>query len=635
MTRTRQSHKPSTRGAVSPPEEDSPAEDSQTASSVPQEQDHSVAEADKIQRQTAGAGDATSVEIPVPGPTNSTGQSPVSDRTATVSPAPDSVRTPRADSMAKEPLAAPQVERRMGPLPPLIADARVNKKTARPPQDFTLPPPASDPQVSASAPTGDTLLADDPQLSHLARCMNELAPRGRYAGRDATQVTRSRSLPRDVRLKDPRVPVAPVPTVAPTFVAAPPPQNVVSGAPWNQASSGQANVFTDGSNISVTPPGLSAPYSGFNPTVYPMQAAPPQAYGQWGPVPPVNTTGYTNQMSDPLTPPQPTTPSVHWPDSRSAGMLSPVRSGFTGSRINAGQRPNVSLWRLRFDGRNVGLDNYLAQLDCVAAAHGWDDTDKGTVLLSNLEGNASRVMNSIPAGCVSYTVIAQKLKQMFAPESNTVAYKAQFQCRMRGANETSHEYSLTLQDLATKAYPHTDLAFLDGLVLDQFIRGQPAYVRFALASGCHTRLERAVAAAIALEAYSKDTGATMPPQPGAARKPVAVNQLAGIPNPYDLSWQQEASTPEAETSTGDDLTESMMELLAQTVGIPFQAPPQCGATQQRQNTRPCYFCGKPGHFWMECRALLEKLRERGYRGSMPNSGKRPPANNDQNKSQGN
>ena len=32
--------------------------------------------------------------------------------------------------------------------------------------------------------------------------------------------------------------------------------------------------------------------------------------------------------------------------------------------------------------------------------------------------------------------------------------------------------------------------------------------------------------------------------------------------------------------------------------------------------RPCYYCGKPGHFWMRCRALLEKLKAGGFAGRL-------------------
>ena len=295
--------------------------------------------------------------------------------------------------------------------------------------------------------------------------------------------------------------------------------------------------------------------------------------------------------------------------------------------------PNTSIWRKPYDGRNVDLANYLAMFDCVARAQGWDDTEKGMVLMANLDGRASGVVNNIPPGCISYDIISSKLRQMFAPEANVIAYKAQFQHRVRGPLEEAQDYSLALRELAGKAYPRMDHESLEQLMVDQYIRGQPSYIRFALASGSHTELNRAVATTIQLEAYARDPVAPEPAkQQGGRRAPAiaAASQAGpGPQNPPAPEWPglyfgpspPTATASQAEAGGYTDQPEVTDELLADMFlsmsGLSLQDTPQCHATNQTGAPRPCYFCGKPGHFWMRCRALMDKLRERGFTGRVP------------------
>ena len=163
------------------------------------------------------------------------------------------------------------------------------------------------------------------------------------------------------------------------------------------------------------------------------------------------------------------------------------------------------------------------------------------VLLSSLEGGAVRVIANIPPGCVSYTTVAQQLCEMFTPEANIIAYKAQFQCRMRSASEDAHAYAMSLRDLATKAYLDMGHQGIESMLVDQYIKGQPP-IRLDLASSPHRMLQEAVAATIRLEAYSRPVAALEPVQ-SVRRTPRNTVQATQGFRPFDtmatrppLSW---------------------------------------------------------------------------------------------------
>ena len=289
-------------------------------------------------------------------------------------------------------------------------------------------------------------------------------------------------------------------------------------------------------------------------------------------------------------------------------------------------RFNPSAWRLRFNGTNVDLAHYLAQLECVALGHGWTDEQKGVVLLSSLEGPAVRVMNSIPSGCTSFGEISQRLREMFAPAANVVAYKAQFHGRVRRSNENSQEYSLALRELAYKAYPRMAASELDELMIDQFIKGQSQYVRIALASGTYPTLEAVVAAVIRLEAYSKGpSSGDAAPQQGARRGNGArkVQTKCGY---YNAPLSPDAGDSFA---TSDDPSSEDAQLTGLEDCVEFDdEDPMAGilaavdeyalsfAAEQPRSVpqRPCFYCKGTGHWFLACPQLLNRLRANGYRG---------------------
>ena len=307
-----------------------------------------------------------------------------------------------------------------------------------------------------------------------------------------------------------------------------------------------------------------------------------------------------------------------WSRGRSANMADNM------SEANTSRRHfNPGLWRLRYKG-NSDIGHYLAQFECVARAQDWDDTEKGTILLSNLEGDASRVMVDIPGGCISYTVIARKLRDMFAPEVNIVAYRAQFQCRQRHLEEAPHEFALALRELVSKAFPSLDHTAIESMLVDQYIKGQPQYAKFALAGVAHKTLQEAVAATVRVEAYSRPAAAPSPVSQGLAppasqfykrgqtnrSDPVALGTLPG----------KSARAAQSRADSSDEMEEASnvyADLFCQLMGVDLpETAAECHNVGSN-TSRPCYFCGKPGHFWGQCRALLEQLKSRGFTGATP------------------
>ena len=305
---------------------------------------------------------------------------------------------------------------------------------------------------------------------------------------------------------------------------------------------------------------------------------------------------------------------------------------------SSSRRLNTSIWRLRYNGSNVDLENYLAQLDCVALGQQWTDGEKGVVLLASLEGNAARVMTNIPKGCTSYSVVSAKLRQMFTPEAYIIAYKARFQSRMRNDGESAHAYSLALRELAHKAYPTMEHQSLESLLVDQFIRGQPQHMRVALATSSSTELESLVATAIRLEAYSRSPSNPEPFTGTTRRTPTKVKVRSGAYEPPDLNcwpWEitseaeaVESDSPVEFVSDGqeDDPTALVAEAVLELLGEDAMA--SCLAAQRRTSPgRICFFCRGSGHFYLGCPKFLAHIRENGYRGTTlprPAVASRPP-----------
>ena len=499
---------------------------------------------------------------------------------------------------------------------------------------LALPPPARQaPSTVVSAPsssgarprtTVQERFARDPVFSSIAQQLDQVAPDGLYDPARATPVPlrHAAASPQytDVRLdaaaRSPSVPQTGLDTPGLEDRLVSLMSRAVDQAVQQIASA--TSVDTQGTAPAGSPPVSLLP----QPTVDPPHSygaapfVPGQDFGQ-------SAVGYPHPDSALVSLQGPASvmpPRWHAPP-RDAYPAAPA--SHSGS-YHSGGFPNTSIWRLRYDGRTGNLDNYLAQLDAVAQVREWTDNEKGAVLIASLEGNASRVMSAIPRGCTSYALISQKLRDMFEPEANVAAYKVQFQGRLRKPCEAAQDYSLCLRELAVKAFPGLDHANLEQFILHQYIHGQPQWLRVLLPSGNHRTVESAVAATLQVEAYAAGAPSPqpVPSAPGSFTPPPAVHATQGHPVFPALPWSQPApfAAPGMSSASAADVPESdqegddlafVAEVMSELIGLDISGLTSCAALQSTPGAEPsCHYCGKPGHFWSKCRALINELRKR-------------------------
>ena len=85
----------------------------------------------------------------------------------------------------------------------------------------------------------------------------------------------------------------------------------------------------------------------------------------------------------------------------------------------------------------------------------------------------------------------------------------------------------------------------------------------------------------------------------------------------DFQWEepQYQLPPPAEMGNedpADELQWSVAALITEQTGIEFNGWVECGETTTQAGARPCYYCGKDGHSYLQCVDLLARLKERGF-----------------------
>ena len=416
-----------------------------------------------------------------------------------------------------------------------------------------------------------------------------------------------------------------------------------------------APVTANGAGYSTWPTSVGHVPVSYGTTSSPGYGQPPAAYpAGYGYGPATVSMGQMPYMQAPtVAPPAPAPTSVS--NQFSAGYGYPSQgtaaygdghaadsAGYRGYPQAPGpdrNRFNPGLWRLRYNGSNVALTNYLGQLEAVAAREGWTDEDMGVVLLSSLEGVATQVIANLPPQCASYSVISQKLREMFAPAANVRAYEKEFRARRRKVGESSSEYALALQGLGRKAYPSLGPDDFQDKLVTQFIEGQPHYISYVMSTFERRTLEEAVAATVSVEMTAQSRQAPQPPQtPRAGRRatsrqasiweaqpptpPVSYADPAAQPADYGQPATAQAQETVPEEESEDDFDEegydaTVAGLIAQLAGIELPGSALCSAATGAGAGRPCYFREDTGHFWLQCPGLLRVLRSKGFKGNLP------------------
>ncbi|XP_045101316.1 uncharacterized protein LOC123498216 [Portunus trituberculatus] len=143
----------------------------------------------------------------------------------------------------------------------------------------------------------------------------------------------------------------------------------------------------------------------------------------------------------------------------------------------------------------VAWESYAAQFDLLAAAQGWDQTEKAMQLATALRGPAIEVFGHLPpTQRASFPDIAEALRRRFGHRHQAEVYRAQLKKRTRQRGETLSQLAHDVEALVRRAYPTAGEemvtvlardAFLDALVdhqLQIYVRqAHPADVQVALA----------------------------------------------------------------------------------------------------------------------------------------------------------
>ncbi|ELU08922.1 hypothetical protein CAPTEDRAFT_206998 [Capitella teleta] len=110
------------------------------------------------------------------------------------------------------------------------------------------------------------------------------------------------------------------------------------------------------------------------------------------------------------------------------------------------------------------FEDYYAQFLTIAAHHGWDDTIKGIVLLSHLEGKAL----SVAGACNTFVEMVDALSEACGREKGDAAVlKLRSRCQKQG--ESLEEFSIDIVDLVCCAYSSADAHTLSKITIDAFI----------------------------------------------------------------------------------------------------------------------------------------------------------------------
>ncbi|ELU17142.1 hypothetical protein CAPTEDRAFT_212075 [Capitella teleta] len=110
------------------------------------------------------------------------------------------------------------------------------------------------------------------------------------------------------------------------------------------------------------------------------------------------------------------------------------------------------------------FEDYYAQFLTIAAHHGWDDTIKGIVLHSHLEGKAL----SVAGACNTFVEMVDALSEACGREKGDAAVlKLQSRCQKQG--ESLEEFSIDIVGLVCCAYSSADAHTLSKITIDAFI----------------------------------------------------------------------------------------------------------------------------------------------------------------------
>jgi polyhydroxyalkanoate synthesis regulator phasin len=211
----------------------------------------------------------------------------------------------------------------------------------------------------------------------------------------------------------------------------------------------------------------------------------------------------------------------------------------------------------KFDGSTSWVV-FQRQFEAAAVHNVWTPGKMAAHFLSVLQGQAAHILHSVPAEA-SYEDIVGALRGRFGIHQLAAAYRSHLKARVQTCGETLQEFPAAVEQLAHQALVGLPEGHIQTEAAHAFIDG------------------------------NRDR--EVKPHPllcGACTLNEALNQALNFEAARAAAW------PRAR--------------LLEVTKVPTGRPPT--PPERRRNKRPvCWECGKPGHFWRDCRRRPRDVRD--------------------------
>lgn len=228
-----------------------------------------------------------------------------------------------------------------------------------------------------------------------------------------------------------------------------------------------------------------------------------------------------------------------------------------------------------FDGL-VSWREYQSQFNRVALLNEWSEEEKVDYLWVNLTGSALSFVEGLPAqDKSSYQTLCHALESRFGAEHLAMLYKAELLQKTRKKGQSLPELAQEVRKLSDCAYPNFPVDAKEELATEKFIEAlQNAGLRLHLHQASPKSLTHAVELATHYEAL-RDADSRNHPR---------VRMVA-------------PSHSDGEDCDDDERGES-----SELCRLVKRLSERLSVVEDKEKTRKCYNCGRPGHLSKECRS---------------------------------
>ncbi|CAF4948248.1 unnamed protein product [Pieris macdunnoughi] len=156
-----------------------------------------------------------------------------------------------------------------------------------------------------------------------------------------------------------------------------------------------------------------------------------------------------------------------------------------------------------FDGTS-SWGAYKIQFETMAESNGWNDDQAVTALIMGLRDEALTILET-KTGKVTLKQLLDALESRYGDAHLEHVYRAQLKDRIQQTNESLQKWGFEIEKLVRKAYASSpDVA--DKMLVQAFVDGiRDREIRMAVNLGHHKDLQNALAHALEVEAFCKDS----------------------------------------------------------------------------------------------------------------------------------